>query len=59
MLTIDTLAADALGDYLATHFQRTFGSSGGRLAELLQANARLAIECTANSDALIMPHAAA
>lgn len=52
MLTIDTLAADALGDYLASEFQRTFGSSGSRLAELLQANARLAIECIANSDAL-------
>jgi hypothetical protein len=52
VLTIDTLAADALGDYLASDSQRTLGSSESRLAEAVQANARLTIECIANSDAL-------
>jgi hypothetical protein len=52
VLTIDALAANALGDHLASEFQRTFGSSESRLAEVLQANARLAVECIANSDAL-------
>jgi hypothetical protein len=52
VFTFDALAANALSDYLASDFKRTFGSSESRLAELLQANARLAIECIANSDAL-------
>jgi hypothetical protein len=52
MLTVDALAAEALGEYLASDFHRMFGSSQNRLAEVLHANARLAIECIANSDAL-------
>lgn len=52
MLTIDALAANALGDHLATDFQSRFGSTGPRLAEVLRVNARLAVECIANSDAL-------
>jgi hypothetical protein len=52
LLTIDALTADALGNHLATDFQSMFGSSEAHLAEVLRANARLAIECIANSDAL-------
>src|SRR3954452_15316584 len=52
MLTIDALTANALGDHLAADIQGMFGSSEARLAEILRANARLAIECIANSDAL-------
>jgi hypothetical protein len=52
VLTIDALTATALGDHLATDFQSMFGPSETRLAEVLRTNARLAIECIANSDAL-------
>ncbi|MET0745227.1 MAG: metal-dependent phosphohydrolase [Microvirga sp.] len=52
MLTIDALTANALSDHLAADFQDMFGSTEPRLAEVLRANARLAVECIANSDAL-------
>jgi hypothetical protein len=52
VLTIDALTANALGDHLAIDFQGIFGSTESRLAEVLRANARLAVECIANSDAL-------
>ena len=52
MITVADLTADALGAFLASDFRRAFGSSHGQIAEALDASARIAIECIANSDAL-------
>src|SRR5437763_13006066 len=52
MLTVPELAATALGSCLASDMQARFGSSHGRLAELVPSVARLALECIGNSDAL-------
>ncbi len=52
MITVPELAADALGSFLGSEMQRTFGSSHARLAEFIPSAARLALECIGNSDAL-------
>jgi hypothetical protein len=52
VITVADLTADALGAFLASDFRRAFGSSHGQIAEALDASARIAIECIANSDAL-------
>src|SRR5436189_6226035 len=52
MITVPELAAEALGSFLATDMNRSFGSSHARLAELVPSVARLALECIGNSDAL-------
>src|SRR5262245_35983990 len=52
MFTIPELAADALGNHLAEHLGRRFGSTDAGLVELVQSAARLAIDCIGNSDAL-------
>jgi hypothetical protein len=52
MLTVASLAADALGDVLAEEINRTFGSSQRSVAEVVGSVARTAIECISNSDAL-------
>jgi hypothetical protein len=52
MFSIDGLIASALGEQLASDFSRTFGASEARWAEVLDATARLAVECIAGSDAL-------
>ena len=52
MITVPELAADALGSFLATYMERRFGSSEGRLVELVPSIARIALECIGNSDAL-------
>ena len=52
MITVPELAAEALGNFLAADMQRRFGSSHGRLTELVPSLARLALECIGNSDAL-------
>jgi hypothetical protein len=52
MISVDALAANALGEYLASDFRRTFGPSEDSWAEALGRTARLTIECIAASDAL-------
>jgi hypothetical protein len=52
VITVADVAADALGAFLSSDYRRTFGAGEGRRAELLEATARTAIECIANSDAL-------
>jgi len=52
MITVPELAAEALGSFLGSEMQRTFGSSHARLAEFIPSAARLALECIGNSDAL-------
>jgi hypothetical protein len=52
MITVPTLAAEALGSYLADHIERRFGSAEARLTEFIPSAARLALECIGNSDAL-------
>lgn len=52
MITVPELAADALGEFLATYMQRRFGSSQAHLVEMVPSIARIAIECIGNSDAL-------
>jgi hypothetical protein len=52
MLTLSSLAADALGPLLANDFTRTFGTSETRLAQGLETAARLAMEAIGISDAL-------
>jgi hypothetical protein len=52
MITLPALAAEALGSFLASDIKDRFGSSHGRLAELIPFAARLALECIGNSDAL-------
>src|SRR5258706_1249276 len=52
MITLPELAAGALGSFLASDMKDRFGSSHGRLAEVIPFAARLALECIGNSDAL-------
>jgi len=52
MITLPALAAEALGSFLASDMKDRFGSSHGRLAEIIPFAARLALECLGNSDAL-------
>lgn len=52
MATIPELAADSLGNFLASYVQRRFGSSNSELAELVPSIARIALESIGNSDAL-------
>jgi hypothetical protein len=52
MITVPELAADALGNFLATYMQRRYGSSEAELADLVPSIARIALECIGNSDAL-------
>ena len=52
MLTISSLAADALGSFLAEDFLRTFGSKEQELAHGVATAARLILERIGNSDAL-------
>ena len=52
MMTVPELAADALGEFLASYMRRRFGSSEAHLVEMVPSIARIAIECIGNSDAL-------
>jgi hypothetical protein len=52
VITLPKLAAEALGSFLASDMKDRFGSSHGRLAELIPFAARLALDCIGNSDAL-------
>jgi hypothetical protein len=52
MLTLTELAAESLGNHLAEHMGRRFGSSDRELVDVLQSAARLAIDCIGNSNAL-------
>jgi len=52
MITAAETTAEALGSFLVGDYRRYFGAGEGRRAELIEAAARLAIECLANSDAL-------
>ena len=52
MMTLPELAADALEEFLGSYMRRRFGSSHSRLAEIVPAAARIALECIGNSDAL-------
>lgn len=52
MITVSSLAADALGNFLAEDFLRTFGSSEQELAHGVATAARLILERIGNSDAL-------
>ena len=52
MITVPELAADALGQFLASYMRRRFGSSQSNLIEMVPSIARIAIECIGNSDAL-------
>jgi hypothetical protein len=52
MITLPSLAAEALGSFLAHDMRDRFGHSHARLAEIVPFAARLALECIGNSDAL-------
>jgi hypothetical protein len=52
LITVPELAAESLGDYLAEHLGRRFGSTYAMLGELVPGVARIALECIGNSDAL-------
>ena len=52
MITLPELAAQDLGSFLASDTKDRFGSSHGRLAEIIPFAARLALDCLGNSDAL-------
>lgn len=52
MITLPELAAQDLGSFLASDTKDRFGSSHGRLAEIIPFAARLALDCIGNSDAL-------
>jgi len=52
VITVPELAADALGNFLATNMQRRFGASSARLVDLVPSIARVALEWIGNSDAL-------
>jgi len=52
MITLPSLAAEALGSFLAHDIKDRFGVSHVRLAEIVPFAARLALECIGNSDAL-------
>ena len=51
-MTLPELAADALEEFIGPFVRRRFGSSEARLAEIVPAAVRLALECISNSDAL-------
>src|SRR3569832_226923 len=51
MMTLPELAANALEEFLGSYMRRRFGSLQSRLAELVPATARVALECIGNSDA--------
>src|SRR5262245_60009726 len=52
MITLPEMAAEALGQFLASDVKDRFGSSHARLAEIIPFAAKLALECIGNSDAL-------
>jgi hypothetical protein len=52
MITVPELTAEALGSFLTSEMNGRFGSSSGRLTELVPSVARIALECIGNSDAL-------
>lgn len=52
MMTMASMAADALGSLLTEDFRRTFGSSEQEHAERLGSISRVALECIGRSDAL-------
>jgi hypothetical protein len=52
MITLPSLAAEALGSFLADDIRDRFGVSHARPAEIIPFAARLALECIGNSDAL-------
>src|SRR5215471_20571906 len=52
MITVPELASEALGSFLSSFMKDRFGSTHPRLAEVVPALARLALECIGNSDAL-------
>jgi hypothetical protein len=52
MMTLATMAADALGQLLADDVKRWFGSAHHEHAERLDAIAGIALECLGKSDAL-------
>src|SRR5665811_1130543 len=51
MMTLPELATDALEDFLGSYMRRRFGTSE-KLVTVVQAFARLALECIGSSDAL-------
>jgi len=52
MISLPSLAAEALGAFLANDMKDRFGVSQARLAEIVPFAARLALECLGNTDAL-------
>ena len=52
MITLPSLAAEALGSFLANDMRDRFASSHARLTEIIPFAARLALECIGASDAL-------
>src|SRR5271154_730007 len=52
VITLPSLAAEALGSFLAHDMRDRFGVSHARLAEVIPFAARLTLECIGNSDAL-------
>src|SRR5262252_1196068 len=52
MITVPDLASEALGSFLSSFMKDRFGSTHPRLAEVVPAMARIALECIGNSDAL-------
>jgi hypothetical protein len=52
MMTVPDIAADALSAFLTASIQRRYGTSPGRLLEIVPPIARTALECIGNSDAL-------
>ena len=52
MISLPSLAAEALGSFLAHDMRDRFGVSQARLAEVVPFAARLALECIGNTDAL-------
>jgi len=52
MISLPSLAAEALGAFLANDMKDRFGVSQARLAEVVPFAARLALECIGNTDAL-------
>jgi hypothetical protein len=52
MMTLPTLAANALEEFLRAFMRRLFGSSQAHLVEIVPTAAHIALECIGNSDAL-------
>jgi hypothetical protein len=52
MMTVEAIAADSLGKFLAEDFRRTFGSAHTDIAERLDGIAQIALESIGKSDAL-------